>query len=175
MEPQRRERIAKRMPCTVRLGEASFTGLVLNLSEGGVFVQTRAEAARGHRVRLELLAPDEGAGIPLSGTVAWRKTVPGQLHPVSGGGFGVSIRQADARYYAALARWTHVGAGIGADASAADDAPRHEVSEWRVRVRAVASPRSRTLTIEAATEDEARERALAHVGASWSVIEVAAL
>ena len=65
-------------------------------------------------------------------------------------------------------------AGPGTDASP-DDPPRHRELEWRGRVRADGRPRSRTLTIVAATEDEARERALAHVGGSWAVIDVAAL
>jgi Tfp pilus assembly protein PilZ len=162
------------MPCTVRVGEERFSGLVLNLSTGGVFVQTRAEPRRGHDVGLELQAPGESAGIPLSGTVAWRKIVPGQLRPVAGGGFGVRIRQADARYYDALARWRGIDPGLASDGFAADPSGPEQPA-WRVRVRATASPRSRTVTVEAADEADARDKALAHVGARWTVIEVDAL
>ena len=116
-------------------------------------------------------APDESAGIPLSGTVAWRKIVPGQLRPVAGGGFGVRIRQADDRYYDALARWRGVDLGSASEGLAAEPDP----PAWRVRVRATASPRSRTVTVEAADEADARDKALAHVGARWTVIEVDAL
>jgi DNA-binding transcriptional regulator YdaS (Cro superfamily) len=46
---------------------------------------------------------------------------------------------------------------------------------YRVRVRAVASPRTRTLTIEAATHEAARREALRYTGEGWRVIDVEAL
>jgi Tfp pilus assembly protein PilZ len=160
MQPQRRERIAKRMPCAVRVGESLYSGLVLNLSPGGLFIQTNADAGQGSAVGLELQAPGESDGIPLAGTVAWRKLVPSQLRQVAGGGFGIRIDRADERYYSVLSRWmrTEVSGAAG--------------PAWRVRVRASASPRSRTVTVEAETADEAREKALAHVGADWHVLEI---
>jgi len=163
MQSQRHERIAKRMPCAVRVGESLYSGLVLNLSPGGIYIQTNADAGQGSAVGLELQAPGESAGIPLAGTVAWRKLVPSQLRQVAGGGVGIRIDRADERYYNVLARWTRTEVGDAAGPA------------WRVRVRASASPRSRTVTVEAETSDEARERALAHVGADWQVIEISPL
>ena len=81
------------------------------------------------------------------------------------------IQQADDRYYDALARWRRVEPGVVGEGLGVDPA-QPEQPAWRVRVRATASPRSRTVTVEAADEAEAREKALAHVGASWTVLEV---
>lgn len=178
MQSQHHKRIAKRMPCAVQVGQRRYSGVVLNLSQGGLFIQTNANAGRGSDVGLELQAPGERAGISLSGTVAWRKVVPGQLRQVAGGGFGLRILQADERYYSALARWMRLDEDVAADALPAEEpvsAAAEAQPSWRVRVRAASSPRSRTVTVEAASAVEAREKALAHVGSCWHVIEIDAL
>jgi Tfp pilus assembly protein PilZ len=168
MSVQRHQRLSKRMPCAVKVGEHHYAGFVLNLSRGGVFVQTGADAGRGSVVGLELNAPDEGDGIPLEGTVAWRKVVPGQLRQVTGGGFGLQIERADERYYQALARWMCVEI-------AEPGTPQPEASAWRVRIRAGTGPRSRSLTVEAPNAEDAGSIALEHAGEGWRVIEVAEL
>ena len=35
-------RIARRVPCALNAGERRYSGIVLNLSQGGLFVQTAA-------------------------------------------------------------------------------------------------------------------------------------
>ncbi len=150
MQSQRHERIAKRIPCTVNVGQRRYSGLVLNVSAGGLFIQTKADAQRGSAVGLELGVPGEDRRIPLSGTVAWRKSMPGQLRPLEGGGVGVRIDHADQRYYGALARWMRVEVGDTTDGSCATEEGAEAQPSWRVRVRASTSPRSRSLTVEAA-------------------------
>lgn len=173
MQLQRDQRISKRLPCAVRVAKRRYSGLVLNLSRGGVYVQTNAAASRGSSVTLELQVPDEKEGIALEGTVAWRKVVPGQLRQLAGGGFGCRIDNADERYYRVLACW--MGSDVQGVALEAPppDGPRHPT--WRVRVRARTGPRSRTVTVEAATLEAARSEALSHAGEGWHVIEVEAL
>jgi len=173
MLSKRHERLAKRMPCAVHVGQRRYSGLVLNVSEGGLFIQTNADPRRGHKVSLELQAPDVSLRIPLAGVVAWRKVVPSQLRQVAGGGFGVSIREADERYYRALSRWMRIGRGgvlPGVPSQKEIEALEHPV--WRVRVRVTGGNRSRSLSVEAPDSVQARETALRHVGAGWSVLEV---
>jgi Tfp pilus assembly protein PilZ len=176
MQLQRQQRIAKRLPCSIRVSKRRYSGLVLNLSQGGVYVQTNAEAGRGSSVVLELQVPDEGPAIALEGTVAWRKVVPGQLRQLTGGGFGLRIQNADERYYQALARWLPCepdAAGAEGSPEPVTDGPARLT--WRVRVRARGGPRSRLVTVEAATVEAAHSEALRHTGEGWRVIEVEAL
>ncbi|MGI9592704.1 MAG: PilZ domain-containing protein [Myxococcota bacterium] len=185
MQSQRRARIPKRMPCAIQVGQHRFPGLVLNVSQGGLFIQTNADPGRGSEVALELQPPGESYGIALSGTVAWRKLVPSRLRKVAGGGFGLRIDQADERYYRALARWMQPDDGgpaevvRGANGGVEDvsvtrvlaqDAPLQPA--WRVRVRAAESPRSRSLTVEAPDAEQARAIAMRHIGRDWEVLEV---
>jgi len=178
MQVQRDGRISKRMPCAVHVGERRYSGLVLNVSQGGLFIQSNADPGRGSEVSLELQAPDESFGIPLSGTVAWRKVVPNQLRTMQGGGFGLRIEQADERYYRAVARWMRIEP---VEPGTPNRRPRRSLFEdsgmpsWRVRVRAADSPRSRSLTVEAPDAEQARKEALEHVGHGWNVIEVESL
>ena len=165
-------RLAKRMPCAVHVGPRRYAGLVLNVSQGGLFIQTNADASRGSPVGLELRAPGEKSGIQLTGTVAWRKAVPGQLRQLAGGGFGIRIERADERYYGALARWMRVETPDGRRGSHPAEPVAAPLPTWRVRVRADGSTRSRALTLEAESATEAREMALRHIGAGWRVIEI---
>ena len=137
MHAQAQPRLAKRMPCAVRVGERRYTGMVINLSQGGLFVQTNADTSRGERVELEISAPERSEAIPVQGTVVWKRAVPPQLRSAARGGMGVRIQSAAETYYQLLAAWMRVApiaasAARAAGEAAAADAP----PTWRVRVRA---------------------------------------
>jgi hypothetical protein len=53
--------------------------------------------------------------------------------------------------------------------------PEPDPTSYRVWVRAVASPRTRTLTIEADSLDAARGEALRYTGEGWRVVDVETL
>jgi Tfp pilus assembly protein PilZ len=166
------------MPCAVHFGGRRYSGVVLNVSQGGLFVQTNADPVQGAAVDLELNAPESERSIPLQAKVVWRRVVPPQLRAVARGGMGVAIQRADESYYVLLARWmrselpvTPVPQAAPAAAAPVAAAPAAAPS-WRVRVRSNAGPRSRVLTIEAASAEDARDEALRHTGEGWRVIGV---
>lgn len=169
-------RIAKRMPCALLVDGRRFAGVVLNVSQGGLFIQTNASPGRGDAVDIELNSPDSQRSIPVQGKVVWRRVVPHQLRSMARGGMGLQIQHADESYYMLLARWMRTELPVPsrdpsrAVASAQAEAP--EGPSWRVRIRAVAGPRTRTLTVEAASSGGAREEALRHVGDGWRVLAV---
>jgi uncharacterized protein (TIGR02266 family) len=168
-------RIAKRLPCAVRVEGRRYAGVVLNLSQGGLFIQTNASPGRGEAVDVELNAPEERRSIPLQGKVVWRRVVPHQLRSMARGGMGVQIERADESFYVLLARWMRtelpVPSAAPAPRASAAALPT-ELPGWRVRVRAVAGPRTRTLTVEAESSQGAREAALRHAGDGWRVLQV---
>jgi uncharacterized protein (TIGR02266 family) len=168
-------RIAKRLPCAVNVDGRRYAGVVLNLSQGGLFIQTNASPDRGEAVDVELNAPEAQRSIPVQGKVVWRRVVPHQLRSMARGGMGVQIQHADESFYMLLARWMRtelpVPNAVPPRRAPASAVPP-ELPSWRVRVRAVAGPRTRTLTVEAESSEGAREAALRHAGDGWRVLQV---
>ena len=108
MHQQLQPRIAKRVPCAVHVGQRRFSGVVLNVSQGGLFVQTSADASQGANIDLELSIPERRDLVPLCASVVWKRVVPHQLRSLAQGGFGVRITQAGETYYQLLAAWMRV-------------------------------------------------------------------
>ena len=184
MGVQAEPRLAKRMTCAVSVGAQRYAGVVLNVSQGGLFVQTAAEAQRGASVELELNPPDSGDAIPLHAEVVWRRVVPAQLRGSAQGGMGVKILRADESYYTSLAEWMRISLEKERGTAQAEQAPakpaapappREPVVTYRVRVRAARGPRTRSVCIEAASVEIARAEAARYAGEGWQVIEIEAL
>lgn len=170
-------RISKRMPCAVRVDGRRYSGVVLNVSQGGLFIQTSAAPGRGEPVELELSAPESSRSIPVVGKVVWKRVVPHQLRSMARGGVGVRIDRADESYYVLLTRWmrTELPVARSAEPAEAPAPPTPTLVTWRLRVRATMSPRTRTLTVEATSREGACADALRYAGEGWRVIEVEAV
>lgn len=96
------ERFRKRIPCAFNAGGRSSSGLVLNVSRSGLFLQTSIPEDSGTVVDLELKPLDRVEPIALTARVVWRKAVPAQLRTIASGGFGLQIIRADEAYYGLL-------------------------------------------------------------------------
>ena len=96
------ERFRKRIPCAFNAGRRSSSGLVLNVSRSGLFLQTSIPENSGTVVDLELKPLDRAEPIALTARVVWRKAVPAQLRTIASGGFGLQIIRADEAYYGLL-------------------------------------------------------------------------
>ncbi len=92
-------RYRKRISCQLWAGNSSYSGVVLNLSRQGLFVQTCAGLKAGDPINLKLR--DE---IQVHAHVVWRKCVPVELHNYVEGGLGLRILGAAPEgYYQLLA------------------------------------------------------------------------
>jgi Tfp pilus assembly protein PilZ len=177
VDAEAQPRIAKRMPCAVHVGKRRYSGIVLNVSQGGLFVQTSARASRGASIDLELSAPERLEGIGLRASVVWKRVVPHQLRSAAQGGMGVKILRADEHYYQLLAEWMRVtlpSPNRDGDAPVAA-APPAVATLYRVRVLAGGGPRTRLLSIQAASAEAACAEAVRCAGAGWRVIDVEAV
>lgn len=83
----------------VRYG-AGESGPVLNLSEGGLFVECETPLAPGSPLHLEIETGDAGAALQLDAEVAWNRELPTLDGPA---GFGVAFKDLEAEEYAAVA------------------------------------------------------------------------
>jgi Tfp pilus assembly protein PilZ len=159
-------RYRKRLPCRLEVPNGAYSGMVLNLSRGGLFVQTSAAASPGEAVHLDLSLGDADA-ISLDTRVVWRRVVAPHLRSVSAGGMGVHIQYAHDAYFGLVAR---LAEGTPAD----EPAPPGSAAgpSFRVRLRLAGGPRTRVLTVTSADEAEARKSARQQAGPQWAVLDL---
>jgi Tfp pilus assembly protein PilZ len=159
-------RYRKRLPCRLAVPNGAYSGMVLNLSRGGLFVQTSAAAGPGEAVHLDLSLTDADA-IGLDTRVVWRRVVAPHLRSVSTAGLGVHIQYAHDAYFGLVAQ---LAEGTPADEPAATQSVAGP--SFRVRLRLAGGPRTRVLTVTGADEAEARTRAHQQAGAQWAVLDL---
>ena len=168
------------MPCNVTFEGQQHSGLVIDVSPGGLFIQTSAKARPGDRLDLKLSLPGETHKLPLQVEVVRKVVVPPRLLTVAHGGVGVRILNAPEAYYNFMETL-----GIGSDTaefkSESGDAKMSEKApaagagpqqSYRVRVKQTEGPRSRILDMAASSEEDARDQALAELGEGWQVLQV---
>ena len=150
--------------------------MVLNLSRGGLFVQTSAHVAPGGDVSVELNVPPGNDRIPVGARVVWRRIVAPQLRTVSHGGFGVRIETAPEEYFRFLSGVV-TGGSSGPQPAVAQTAvapgaakPGAECALYRVRLKQSAGPRTRWISVRSASQEAASQLALAEAGSGWIVL-----
>jgi Tfp pilus assembly protein PilZ len=184
-----------RIACTLHLEGSLHSGMVLDVSAGGLFVQTNASPAPGTPLRLELRVPGLSEPLDMAATVARKRIVPPRLRALLKGGIGIQLENAPEEFYAMIAKLQaadgasteHAGSGQTAKAATASSkAPskpspqqagdqqkppraKPKLTSFRVKLSQVGGSNSRGLVIRAADEDEARRRAILDVGDGWKV------
>ena len=178
MYAQAEPRFRKRLPCRLKVAGSSHSGMVLNLSRGGLFVQTSAGPPPGADVVVDLDVASHSDTVPIGGRVVWRRMVAPHLRTLTQGGVGVRIESAPEVYYSFLSGVAGEAPGARPSADCETAGPALESPsdspgiEFRVRVKQEGGPRSRTLTLHSESEEEACGRALSIVGAGWAVLEL---
>jgi Tfp pilus assembly protein PilZ len=93
------ERKKRRMPCNVTFEGRQHSGLVVDVSPAGLFIQTNAKVKPGDQLDLKLSLPGETHKLPLQVEVVRKIVVPPRLLMVAHGGVGVRILNAPEAYY----------------------------------------------------------------------------
>lgn len=158
-------RFKKRVPCRLRVPAGAGSGMVLNVSRGGLFVQTSAAASPGETVHIDL-GVDAAVPLGVDTCVVWRRVVGAHVRGLSIGGFGARIQYAPDAWFGFLS-------GLAGSEVEAPAPERPAAGVYRVRLRLAGSPRTRIVVVESADEAAARERALAVAGAQWIVLDLA--
>ncbi len=148
-------RYKKRIPCRIAGEDGSYSGMILNLSRTGLFIQTRAGTKPGSEVSLNL-APDlQPDAIQLRTRVVWQRKATSSL--TLPGGIGVEIQNEPTSYLELIN--TVMGNSLE--------------PEFRVRISKEGSPRSWTMTFRCNSEEEARSLALEGMGPDEKILELA--
>ena len=99
MDPRVEPRFKRKTPCKLRHQQRHHSGMVLDISRTGLFVQTSATAQDGEEVEVTLSAGRATALLTLAAQVVWLRRVPAQLRTVAEGGLGLRICYAPEEYY----------------------------------------------------------------------------
>ena len=170
------ERIKRRLTCELRVRDSRHAGIVLDISESGLFVQTAAKLPPHTLVDLRITGDARVGEIGLRAVVVRRFEIDSRLAALRPPGVGLAILEAPKSYYGYL-----VKAGVGGPPrrqSAGGGAPAKPAPEpqsarsFQVRVAQVSGTRSRVLQVDAADAENARQAALAKAGEGWEVREV---
>jgi hypothetical protein len=188
------ERKRRQMPCTLTLDGRNHGGLILDVSPGGLFIQSSAKIKPGDQLEIQTTLPGVEGRLRLQVEVVRKVIVPSQLIKVARGGVGVRIINAPEAYYKFMD-----DLGVTADAGTskieqltnrraksavvspvaeaepepeAEEKPPAQQPQFRVRIKQSQGPRSRTVSVEADSEEDARGQALHAAGAGWVVLGV---
>jgi hypothetical protein len=194
------ERKRRQMPCTLTLDGRNHGGLILDVSPGGLYIQSSAKIKPGDQLELQMTIPGIDGRHRLQVEVVRKIVVPVRLLKVARGGVGVRIINAPEAYYqfmddlgvtadagtsrieqlenrraksAAASRTAKVELESKPEAKAEPEAklePPAPQPQYRVRIKQSQGPRSRTVSVEADSEDDARQQALHAAGAGWIVL-----
>ncbi len=186
MNRRRLPRSKMRIACTLHLEEARHSGMVLDVSAGGLFVQTNASPAPGTSLRLELRVPGHPDPIEMQAKVARKRIVPPRLRALLKGGIGLQLENPPEEFYTLVAKLQSPEAAASQTASAtkpsesasessgqakpAEKPPKPKLTSFRVKLSQVGGEGSRILVIRASDEDEASRRAILDVGDGWKVL-----
>ncbi len=160
-ENRKAKRVRRRVPCEIRFEGGRQSGIVIDMSRTGLFVQSGAPLPPRTLIEVEFALGPKGERVLLRAQVARRVAVPHQFATTVKGGIGLSIVDAPPAYYAAFE------SGLGGAELQLPARPR-----FRVRVKQSDGPRSRVVEVEAESADEARTRALSSLAGDWEALAV---
>ncbi len=177
MEQRKSPRIPCRFPCEIVGAHARASGVVLDLSEGGLSVQTEFPFEPGDSLQLRLQPPERGE-IGVEGLV-WharrvRQRRSGDVRSV----LGLMLSEAPDEYGKLVSKAPPRGDRADSDSRAGARRRIHEPSPelraFHIRVKHRSGPRTRVLSLSAQSETEARTLALRALTDEWVLLEIRA-
>jgi len=188
------ERKRRQLPCTLTLDGRNHGGLILDLSPGGLFIQSSAKIKPGDQLEIQTTLPGVEGRVQMQVEVVRKVVVPAHLIKVARGGVGVRIINAPEAYYQFMdvlgveadagppkfrrsepkSAEPKVGSPVAEtepETKAGADPPAPQ-PRFRVRIKQSKGPRSRTLSVDADSAEDARSQALHAAGAGWIVLDV---
>jgi hypothetical protein len=171
MERRKFERQKQRLTCELVIGDRRHTGIVLDVSPTGLFVQTSASPPPGERLRVRLRRPG-GGDVEVVASIARRYVVPSRLASVARGGIGLRIESGCDEYLELVHSALRTEEEPTPEPRASAPPQSSQCSAYRVRAKQTSGPRSRSLQVSAASEGEARRVASAQLDESWEILAV---
>lgn len=177
MEKRGTLRIPRRLTCEIVLADGRRTsGIIRDLSERGVFVQTLASPNLNSVVEVVFVGSDHQLPIRVEAGVARKRVVPARLQAIMPAGIGLELLPPRTDYE----RWVFRPARPALDRSDSPlDAfaaqPEQRVRAYRFHLIHPGRVENQVLTIRCESEGGARARALARAGAGWKIADAESL
>ena len=92
-------RQTKRARCKVVFNSQRQTGVILNISRTGLYLQVSLAAKRGDPLQVEITDDKTGNTISVQAVVSWTRHVPASLRSIRQGGLDLKIVSASPEYY----------------------------------------------------------------------------
>jgi hypothetical protein len=172
MRRRRHERTKKRISCALLSGDRRYSGIVLDCSPQGLFVQTSANLSPGTIVNAELGVSSQKEPLVMEARVVRYKLVPPQLRSVAQGGLALHIDLPSQGYLEFFAGLTRTDLPTAEKTNRRTKPPPAPTLRYRARLAQIGGSRSRIVDVECNTLDEAEQAALNAVGDDWRVIKI---
>jgi hypothetical protein len=185
MDKRDRHRTRRRLTCELLVEGERAPAMVRDLSQKGLFVQTRMKPRVNSVV--EVIFPPKGLQpeVRVEAGVARKRAVPPRLQASVPGGVGLELLGPRPEFERWVLRTETTGLAKSAYADMTDmtarpgelptEAPEVGIRAYRIRLTARNRAESRVLTIRCESFAGARARALARMGQGWKIADLQAL
>jgi hypothetical protein len=172
VEKRIQQRIPRQLPCEIATADGQRTaGVVHDISERGLFVQTGANAGTNSVVEIIFPANQGRPEYRVQAGVARRRRVAPQLAASVGSGLGLEILPSQMDFK----QWVRGSLGTEANFETLDDETVESDTEVRTFCFRLAHDESRetqTLSVESPTYSDARASVLAQAATGWQITNV---
>jgi hypothetical protein len=168
-EGRREERIKVRFPCDLTFGSKRFSGMVIDLSAGGLSVVADRNPEQGESVFVRL-HPKGRPSIDVEALVWNVRSVKSRGKGKASARLGLVLSEAPDEFLELLKSKAPTRV---AKRRTPEPAPPPAERRFRARVKQSDTSRTRVILVFAVSAEDAAEKALAEAGAGWSLLEVA--
>lgn len=183
----RAPRQKKRLSCELVVNESRYSGIVVDFSASGLFVQMNAKPTPGQRVELAVSLPGLEEPVSMEARVVRKKIVPPQLLTLAGGGVGLAVDEPDEAYLDFVGELSpehaqavekvraRLSRGSGSGGNGAPDGPRARrngpvTRHFRIHVVEKVSGKKNSFLVSCGSEQEAQDEVLKQLGDDWQVL-----
>jgi hypothetical protein len=183
----RAPRRKKRLSCEIISNESRYSGIAIDVSATGLFVQTNVKPVPGSLVEVGVLLPGLAEPVTMEARVARKKVVPPELQTLAHGGVGLAlVRPADAyldfvaemsaEHAEAVAMVRATGGSVGRNAggggtrSGNGSTGGSVAKRFRIHAVETTSGKRNRFLVSCETEQEASDEVLKQLGDDWRVL-----
>jgi hypothetical protein len=172
MEKRLKPRIAHRLVCKVAAAGTRAPGVICDVSDVGLFVETRVSPSLNSIVRLLFPETEDQPEFSIEAGVARTCIAPSQAQTALPSGIGLEVippRNAFERWIVHPARPLRPASNL--TLSPLGSEPRTGMTRYRVRLIRQDRPGTQILTLRCESEAAARAKALSRLAGVWRIAE----
>ena len=159
--------MVRRLACELWVVGKRHSGIVRDVSERGIYVQTRVRAAEGDVLELVFPPAAPRPELRVKVCVARLDRLAAHFATSGAGGLGLEVLDSPSGFEPLLVEAGFTG---GAPAPARETEPG--LRPFRVKLVALTGGRTQIIRVTAPGKDGARSRALARAGRGWKIGEI---